>query len=470
MSRTEIDAGRGRVVPPPRSDRSRSFPTQSAVSGSREGESVIPAGVRGGKPVKRRLTSGTVRPVPGLMFAGLLAVFCLEYLRPGNYFPPIDVLKLNTILPLGVAAMTFFSREGRPHDHAMGAPSTKWFIVVLLLFGVQMFTSDVRLYVFEILKGFVGYLLLYYVIVRQVTTLARLRAVMLTLILVHLVTLGLYPNVILEPEARHTLGGSFLGDGNDFAWSVCVVIPFALFLASSSERKGWKYFYYGVFVLLMLAVVGTQSRGSSIALLSAICYLASQSKERVLALTGLAALIAVVAAFAPTTYFERLETVTDWRTEGSAQGRILAWKTATSMALDHPITGVGAGHYSVKFGFEYKPDGYRGPYLNTHSIYFTMLAEFGFPGLVVLVALTLGNIMRNQRLIGALRRTDTSATAVTRKLMTAMQASLIGYMVAGAFLSGVFYPHLFVLAALMESARYIVRTEIRRQPEGARTA
>jgi hypothetical protein len=39
--------------------------------------------------------------------------------------------------------------------------------------------------------------------------------------------------------------------------------------------------------------------------------------------------------------------------------------------------------------------------------------------------------------------------------MVAMQTALLGYAVGGMFLSGVFYPHLFVLAGLMQSARLI---------------
>lgn len=397
-------------------------------------------------------------PVSGPLFLGLLAIFWLEYLRPGNYVSAIDAIKLNTIIPLAVALATFFAREGRPNEQVFRARDTKLFLFLLLMFGVQMFVVDVRLYVFEILKGFVGYLLLYYILVRQVTTLHRLKVVMVTLVLVHVVTLTLYPDVVLDPESRHWLGGSFLGDGNDFAWSVCVAIPFTLFVASTSDRQSVRFLFYGIFVLLILAVIGTQSRGGSLALLGVISYLALKSRERGLAFAGIGALVVIVLLFAPSAYFDRMDTIAQWQSEGSAQGRILAWQSATRMALDHPITGVGAGHYVVKFGFEYKPEGYHGPYLNTHSIYFTMLAEFGFPGLIALASLIVGNLLRNRRMQQALRRRAAPMDHVNGKLITAMQASLIGFTVAGAFLSGVFYPHIFVLAGLMESARQIART------------
>jgi probable O-glycosylation ligase (exosortase A-associated) len=278
---------------------------------------------------------------------------------------------------------------------------------------------------------------------------------MSTLVFVHVLVIALYPDVVLNPESRHYLAGTFLGDGNDFSWSACIVIPFALFLAYSSDSKFMKVVYYGIFVLLILAVIGTQSRGASLALGVAIVYLIMKSRRKALALFGFGVLVTVVLMFAPDAYFDRMGSLKDYETEGSAQGRILAWKTATSMALDHPLTGVGAGHFGVMFGFKYKPADYVGPYLNAHSIYFVMLGEFGFPGAILLLGLIIGNVIRNERVIRSLRFSSSPIDATSRSLMVAMQTALLGYAVGGMFLSGVFYPHLFVLAALMESARFI---------------
>ena len=184
-------------------------------------------------------------------------------------------------------------------------------------------------------------------------------------------------------------------------------------------------------------------------------YLVMKSRRKALALAAVGVLVAMVLLFAPDAYFDRMSSIKDYETEGSAQGRILAWKTATTMALDHPLTGVGAGHFGVMFGFKYKPADYIGPYLNAHSIYFVMLGEFGFPGILVLLGLIIGNMVRNERVIRNLRSSRPPGEATNLSLMVAMQTALLGYAVGGMFLSGVFYPHLFVLAGLMQSARLI---------------
>jgi putative inorganic carbon (hco3(-)) transporter len=404
---------------------------------------------------KAKPDSAGIRPVSGLLFFGLILFFWLEYARPGTYFPFLDALRLSLIVPALVFAFTLLSFDGRPHNAVLNAPDTKWFFILILMFLIQFFTAPVRLYVYEALKGVIGYLLVYYVIVRQVASLSRLKVVMSTLVLVHVLVVMLYPDVILNPDTRHYLGGTFLGDGNDFAWSACIAIPFALFLAYNGHNKFVKVTFYGIFVLLILAVIGTQSRGASLALGVGMVYLVMKSRRKALALVAVGVLFAMALLFAPDAYFERMGSIKDFETEGSAQGRILAWKTATNMALDHPLTGVGAGHFGVMFGFKYKPAYYIGPYLNAHSIYFVMLGEFGFPGILTLLGLIVGNVVRNERVIRRLRVSAALREAPGISLIVAMQTALLGYAVGGMFLSGVFYPHLFVLAGLMESARFI---------------
>lgn len=410
------------------------------------------------KPIKEGIPFSSIKPVSGKLFWGLLIFFLFEYVRPGSYFPILEVAKLNTIIPVTVLLFTFLANGGRSYSDILNAHSTKWLLFFIILFPIQVFTADVTLYVWNTFKAIVGYLLIYFVIIKQVTSIQRIKAVFATLVLVHIVMLALNPNVILAPEGRHYMGGTFLGDGNDFAWSVCIVVPLALFLAQTSKGKTKKIFFWSSFVLLALTVIGTQSRGGSIALAASVIYLVLRSRKKALGLMGLGALVTVVFLFAPQAYFDRMRTIKDYETESSAQGRIVAWKSAIRMAKDHPLIGVGAGHFAVEFGVNYRPPGVgrtEWPWTNAHSIYFVALGEFGFTGIVILLGIIISNLFRNERKIMDLNKLNLFSAAIDRKLMLLMQASLIGFAVGGAFLSGLYYPHLYVLAGLMESVRFI---------------
>ena len=96
------------------------------------------------------------------------------------------------------------------------------------------------------------------------------------------------------------------------------------------------------------------------------------------------AVLTVIAA--PAGYFKRMNTVTEYQQDNSAQARIQAWTAGVHMALDHPF-GVGAGNFPSVHGRFYMPSdennrvgwgGHR--WANAHSIYFKVLGEYRLPG------------------------------------------------------------------------------------------
>ena len=402
-------------------------------------------------------------PVHSLLFGGLLLFFLFEYVRPGTYFPVLETLKLNTVIPVAVFVLTLISSNGRPQSHVLKALNTKWFLFFIAMFPIQVLFVDVKLYVFEVFQVIVGYLLIYYVILRQVTDIKRIKSVFAVLAIIHVLLISLNPDVVLHPEVRnYIMGVTFLGDGNDFAWSTCIVIPMTLFLAQSSDGKIKKILFYGLTVVLVMAVIATQSRGASIALGASIIYLVMRGHSKARGMMWLVVLVGIVMMFAPQAYFDRMDTIKDFETEGSAQGRIMAWKSAMRMAVDHPVIGVGAGHFGVKFGVEYRPPGVgrtEMPWLNAHSIYFLTLGEYGFTGIIFLLGIIISNLLRNEKTIASVRKIKVTIVEDRRILTVAMQASLIGFTVGGAFLSGLYYPHLYILAALSESCFLIAEKE-----------
>lgn len=130
------------------------------------------------------------------------------------------------------------------------------------------------------------------------------------------------------------------------------------------------------------------------------------------------------------------------------------------MAVDHPILGVGAGHFPVKYGVEYRPPGFGPneiPWQTAHSIYFVILGELGFPGLLVLIIFIGSNLAANRRVVREiLERNDQQAITDVR-LLACLSASLIAFAVGGAFLTAIYYPHMYVLAGLHAAARRLVR-------------
>jgi probable O-glycosylation ligase (exosortase A-associated) len=273
------------------------------------------------------------------------------------------------------------------------------------------------------------------------------------------------PDIVLNHEVRtYIQGGSFLGDGNDFGLSLCILFPMSIELALGARsrfRAGLAWAALGVF---LLAIIGTQSRGATLGLAAVLAFLWLLSKRKAASLVGLLLVFAIVAMVASQEYLSRMDTIKSYQTEESAAGRIMAWKAGVHMALDNPLLGVSAGHFSVAFGTKYKPKDV-GPiaWLTAHSMYFLVLGELGFPGIVAYGALVFGGMAstmaaRRRLLMSSAKDPPPDDIAQSARLLYLLTASVLGFAVAGAFLSVTYYPHVFVLSGILLAARQVTES------------
>ena len=400
-----------------------------------------------------------------ILFSGLLLSLFLEYVNPGNFVPVISAIKIGTIIPLLTFVLAVLQVKPVSNGQVLKQPVTKWILFFLSLLVLSVLIADVTLYSWTIFKFVLGYVFWYIMLVKLVTDLDRLKSVILILVLSHVLLLALNPDVVLHPETRSYLRAApFLGDGNDFSLSVCVLFPLCIWLLLRSESKTKKAMYVVALCVLLLAIIGTQSRGATLALVGLFGFLWWRGRRKVLGI----ALISIVAvgavAFAPPEYFQRMETITNFQQEGSAMGRIMAWKSGIRMAKKYPATGVGSGHFAVALGTEFRPPEFGDenlPWLTAHSMYFLVIGELGLPGIICFLAILIGNYRRLRRLWERARQGSDSNSREFEQLFLMLGGSLVAFCIGGAFLSVAYYPHIFVLSGLIVAAALIFeRTEM----------
>jgi len=131
--------------------------------------------------------------------------------------------------------------------------------------------------------------------------------------------------------------------------------------------------------------------------------------------------------------------------EGSSTaGRLQAWRAATQMAIDYPL-GVGAGNFQSVYGRFYMErfsdpiDWASRRWISPHSIYFAVLAEYGFLGLLLLLAIIGELLFVNWKLC---------KIPESGQLPVCISMSVVAFAVGGAFLGGIKYPHLYILGGL----------------------
>jgi len=402
----------------------------------------------------------------------LLVALFFEYARPASFLPGLGVLKLNSLIPLSLLAAVLLAKGFRPFGEIYQDRGSRWLTAYLGLMVISIPLAAVPRYSIDKFTGALGYFFLFLIISRVVTSFRRLYGVFAVLIFSHLFLIVMSPEIIFRTDVRSYIkGGTFLGDGNDFGLSICILLPMAIGIAQRARSRLMKLVMWASFVVLLLAIVGTQSRGATLGLIAMAAFFWLTSKRKFASMLGILAVGAIVTFHASGTYFSRMSTIGNYTADESAEGRIIAWKASVRMARDNPLFGVGLGNFPTEFGSKYRPKDRAMPWMTAHSTYFLVLGELGPPGLVVLLVLVVGAVpatLRVRRRIIAASAKQPSATADdASRTLYLLVGSVIGFAVPGAFLSAAYYPHLFVLTGVLVSARCIASREI---PVGAATA
>lgn len=270
--------------------------------------------------------------------------------------------------------------------------------------------------------------------------------------------------------------GGFLGDENDLALATVTALPFAFF--GAEQLPGWKrWVCVGLGVLVVSAVVASFSRGGFVALAAVgiYCWIVTRHKLRNLAVLAVAA--AAFMLLAPRSYLDEIRTITD-TSEGTAETRQFLWETAYNIWLDHPVIGAGGGNFNYLAG-RYQPTDWEGrdyqerswAGTTVHSAYFQLLSEQGLVGIALAGFIGIAHLRGIRRLRRDVRRHPGAAPDLRRDVEfygASLSAAMIGYAVAGAFLSVAYYPYLWYFSGLAVALDAAARRELARGEEGGR--
>ena len=259
---------------------------------------------------------------------------------------------------------------------------------------------------------------------------------------------------VLGPE------GSFFSGNTEAGLVMTMLLPFQRYLQLQSKTMWMRQALLVSLVLTSVAAIGTQSRGALVAMLAIGVFLWVKSRQK----TGLFIVIVLlaggIAALMPDSWYSRMATIQTYEADGSAMGRIYAWRLATAIAA-HNFFGGGFSSFTYENYERYLGEflvSETGNVADAHSIYFQVLGHHGFVGLAIFLALLIITWRTLRRVIATTR--DDATLVWMADLASMLQVSMIGFIVGGAFL-GLAYFDLFyanvavtcILSTLLTKAR-----------------
>lgn len=249
---------------------------------------------------------------------------------------------------------------------------------------------------------------------------------------------------------------STLGNPNHLGGYLAIILPVVVVLGLGARRWLWRIASAGFGVVVLVEILRTSARGSWVAVIAsglvlALC-LAPELRRRPL-LGGVVAGAVVVAAAAGMAVVGRhflghpLSTLFQSGGMSSVEQRFQLWGAAVQIAVHHPLTGIGPDSFALVWpqhqnaawvaalGPDYLVNG-------AHDIFMNILADQGFVGLLLFVAILAWAGLRTTGAWRRLRAVERSASAEDpagtrahsgRILLAIVAASITAYVVQAIF-------------------------------------
>ncbi len=255
---------------------------------------------------------------------------------------------------------------------------------------------------------------------------------------------------LMTGGAFHVLGpgASDIRDNNSLAVAILMTIPLMCYLHKVYHHHRWLRWLLGISILLsVVSVFGSQSRGALVAMVAVAGFFWLKSSSKLITGSALVLLAVLTFSFMPASWHERMDTISTYEEDASAMGRIYAWQYAVNIASAR-LTGGGFNPWSAETYAIYSPE--QRLHVVAHSIYFSVLADHGWPGLIMFLGLLFMAWRNLSRVIAQNRNSDNEFQPAFLAKM--LQVSLIAYMSGGAFLSLAYFDlpwHIIALSVLL---------------------
>lgn len=220
--------------------------------------------------------------------------------------------------------------------------------------------------------------------------------------------------------------GSFIEENNTLALATLMVVPLFFYLFRIEKRKWIRLGLLAAIVLSVISAMGSQSRGAFLTVIAVGCYFWLTSKYKLV--TGIVLVLMAISIFnfMPESWHKRMDTIQHYDTDESATGRLNAWTYAIN-AANHRFTGAGLDSWKQGTFQMWAPD--PTDVHAAHSIYFSILADHGWPGLIMFLMI-LFFVWLNLRFV--VKHSDNDQEVLLAKML---KVTMVAYMSGGAFLS-----------------------------------
>jgi O-antigen ligase len=283
-----------------------------------------------------------------------------------------------------------------------------------------------------------------------------------------------------DAEGRLTMTDVTLtmGNSNDLASHLILVLPFIMFIAMDKQRAA--LIRYSLIVPMALAlkmVLGTASRGGLVALVVVFLFviLRASARQKMVTLVAAAVLAVTIPLVLNGNALDRLTTL--FRDQPSADGdqqadlqaeareskdlRSYLLQQSLIYTLQNPVFGIGLGQFSNYVGEISKANGKVGAWNETHNTFTQVSSECGMPALIFFV---LGIVFAFSSVNKTYRRARREGHKEIANMSFCYLVSMVGFLSTIIFLANAYRFYLPAMIGLAIALSTVAERKMSAEP------
>ncbi len=264
-------------------------------------------------------------------------------------------------------------------------------------------------------------------------------------------TTAFEPTFYGKQLVRTRVGDSELAETSTLSMVCVMLLPVLLYLYKDSIFVERNRLFKPLFILIafaaLMTIIGTHARTGIVGLLILFLLVVIKTKHRVKIIFLASLVVLLTLQFATDAWLNRIGGLSSSNKESSAYGRIVVWKWTLDYVKYKPILGGGFMSYKANAGIlhlygnedievDYKANSGKA----FHNIYFEVLGEQGYPGLLIFGLLIFITLRINNRLA------KNSSSEWISNAAKANNMTLLIFCGCGMFIGVAFSPWLYLLS------------------------
>lgn len=368
----------------------------------------------------------------------------LEYVRPQSIYPSIDILPWTQLVVIGAILGCFTDKTVR----WVSSPINLLLILYLLIVLFSSYLSYFPDVSYNNLDRYYLWIVIYFIIINIVNTRRRF-FIFLCIFLVASFKLSISLSLIWAKRGFSFTDWGLMGppgffqNSGELAIQMLVFWPIAWAFGNSVKdyvSRRWYIVLMLMPVTAIMVILGASSRGAQLALICQLVVMNYRYVFRLKVLAFIAIFSTLIWTVLPEEQKQRFETMGE---DGTSKQRLLYWENGIEMIQDNPVLGVGYFNFAPYFERYYPEDVLLGRAELPHNIFIQIGTDTGVLGLMVFSGLLLVSLRLGWRF--------TAQGCEARQVLIGRCAnlSLLGFLVAGQFVTVAYYPFLWIHLALV---------------------